>query len=455
MKFVDYKFDAKIESQILAKGYEVPTPIQQKAIPEILAGKDVMGLAQTGTGKTAAFVLPMLQKFLHGHKGHLRGLIIAPTRELAEQINKYITDLGKRTGLRSVTLYGGVSKGMQIKELKRGVDIAVVCPGRLLDHIGDPGIDLSKIEVLVLDEADQMFDMGFLPSIKEILKHVPVKRQTLMFSATMPHDIRTLAHAILKNPATIEVGHTQPLGTITHTAFPVSQHLKTDLLLELLNRTATQSVLIFTRTKHRAKSLSDKLQKKGFRAESLQGNLSQNRRQEVLDGFRGGKTDILVATDIAARGIDISKVSHVINYDFPDTPESYTHRIGRTGRASRSGDAYSFITGEDSFTMRLVEKKMGEPIKTRMLENFDYKTASNPMESDSGGGRRFSSSFRGRESFRSGSGAGGSSGGHSHSASKDHSHPQDKKPDGSSSETPAKHAYAFAHNWRTRSKRRR
>jgi ATP-dependent RNA helicase RhlE len=372
MTFSDYKFSPEIMKQIDAQGYATPTPIQEQAIPSVLAGKDVMGLAQTGTGKTAAFVLPMLQRFLPGERGKLRGLIIAPTRELAEQIHDAIGELGKLTGLRSATIYGGVSMGGQLAKLRRGVDILVACPGRLLDHIRQGTIRFNNLEVLVLDEADHMFDMGFLPNIREILKHVPAQRQTLFFSATMPPDIRKLAHAILKSPVTIEVGHTEAKDSISHTFFPVKSHLKTDLLMAILKRTATGAVLIFTRTKHRAKGLDEKLQKAGYRAASLQGNLSQNKRQEALNGFRDGKYDIMVATDIAARGIDVSKVSHVINYDLPDTFEAYTHRIGRTGRAARTGDAYSLVSPED-FEMRdIIRRKLGSDIATQELEGFNY-----------------------------------------------------------------------------------
>ena len=372
MTFSAYAFSPEIMTQIDAQGYTTPTPIQEKALPHVLAGKDVMGLAQTGTGKTAAFVLPMLQRFFTGERGKLRGLIIAPTRELAEQINESILALGKLTGLRSATIYGGVGMNGQIAKLRQGVDIIVACPGRLLDHIQQGNIQFKHLEVLVLDEADHMFDMGFLPSIRQILKHVPDRRQTLFFSATMPPDIRKLANAILKDPMTVEVGHTVAKDSITHVFFPVNHHLKTDLLFSLLKHTQTKSVLIFTRTKHRAKGLDDKLQKKGYACASLQGNLSQNKRQEALDGFRSGKYTIMVATDIAARGIDVSQVSHVINYDLPDTFEAYTHRSGRTGRAARTGDAYSFVASDDTDMAETIKRKLGSPIEVRKLDNFNY-----------------------------------------------------------------------------------
>jgi ATP-dependent RNA helicase RhlE len=326
-----------------------------------------MGLAQTGTGKTAAFALPILERLIKGPRGSVRALIIAPTRELAEQIHEAIGALGRQTKLRSITIYGGVGVNPQIQKLRAGVDIVVACPGRLLDHINQGTIDLSRIEVLVLDEADRMFDMGFLPDIRRILKHVPAKRQTLLFSATMPDDIRKLAHEVLHNPVTVQVGHTAPVNTVSHALYPVPQHLKTALLLELLKHTDTDSVLIFTRTKHRAKRVGQQLEKAGYRAASLQGNLSQNKRQAALDGFRDGSFQILVATDIAARGIDVSSISHVINYDMPDTADAYTHRIGRTGRAAKTGDAFTFITREDEDMVRSIERVLGEMVERRTL----------------------------------------------------------------------------------------
>lgn len=372
MSFQSFKFHPHIAAGVTTAGYTEPTPIQSQAIPRVMEGCDVMGLAQTGTGKTAAFVLPILHKLMQGERGVIRALIIAPTRELAEQINEAILALGRQTRLRSVTVYGGVNVNTQIRKLKAGAEIIVACPGRLLDHLTQKTIDLSRMEVLVLDEADQMFDMGFLPDIRRILKQVPSKRQTLLFSATMPADIRKLAHDILREPVTVQAGTTAPAATVSHALYPVEQHLKTALLLELLHHTDTESVLIFTRTKHRAKRLGEQLGKAGYRAASLQGNLSQNRRQAALDGFRDGSFQILVATDIAARGIDVSQVSHVINYDIPDTAEAYIHRIGRTGRAAKSGDAFTLVTGEDSTMVRVIEKTLGASIGRCTVAGFDY-----------------------------------------------------------------------------------
>ncbi len=371
MNFETFKFHPVVEAGILEAGYVTPTPIQAQAIPPILKGCDVMGLAQTGTGKTAAFVLPILNRLRRGKQGCIRALIMAPTRELAEQIHQAVQTLGRKTRLKSITVYGGIGINPQIQKLKHA-DVVVACPGRLLDHLGRHTADLSQLEVLVIDEADQMFDMGFLPDIRRILKHVPQKRQTLFFSATMPTEIRRLAGDILRKPVAVQIGTTAPADTVSHALYPVPQHLKAALLLNLLGNTPTRSVLVFTRTKHRAKSLGKKLAVAGFRSASLQGNLSQGKRQAALDGFRDGTFQILVATDIAARGIDVTRVSHVINYDIPSTPEAYIHRIGRTGRATRSGEAFTFVTEEDKGMVRAISRIINSKIKQRTLSTFDY-----------------------------------------------------------------------------------
>jgi ATP-dependent RNA helicase RhlE len=372
MQFSEFKFHPAIAAGVTAAGYTTPTPIQAQAIPAVMAGRDVMGLAQTGTGKTAAFALPILHRLHPGGRGKVRALVVAPTRELAEQINESFSALGHQAGLTSATIYGGVSINPQVATLRRGVDIVVACPGRLLDHIGQGTINLAHLEVLVLDEADQMFDMGFLPDIRRILKALPPRRQTLLFSATMPEAIRGLANETLTSPVTVQVDRVAPAVTVSHALYPVEPHLKTALLLGLLQHTDTESVLVFTRTKHRARRLGEQLEKAGYRAASLQGNLSQNRRQAALDGFRDGSYQILVATDIAARGIDVSQISHVINYDIPDTPEAYIHRIGRTGRAARSGDAFTLVSGEDTAMVRAIEKLLGKPLERSRLAGFDY-----------------------------------------------------------------------------------
>ncbi len=375
MTFNSFNFDPRIAAGVQALGYTVPTPIQLQAIPPVMQGRDVMGLAQTGTGKTAAFVLPILQRLLNGPRGQVRALILAPTRELAEQTHEAIGALGKQTRLRSVTIYGGVGTHPQVMKLRSGVEIVVACPGRLLDHITQNTITLSKLEVLVLDEADSMFDMGFLPDVRRILRHLPSARQTLLFSATMPPDIRLLAQDILRDPITVQVGRAEPVGTVSHALYPVASHLKTSLLMELLKHTDTESVLIFARTKHRAKRLGENLDEAGYSVTSLQGNLSQNRRQAALDGFRDGKYQILVATDIAARGIDVTRISHVINYDVPDTADAYTHRIGRTGRAAKTGDAFTLITNDDADMVRAIERVLGDRVERRTVEGFDYGKA--------------------------------------------------------------------------------
>jgi len=370
MNFSSFPFHPKIAAGIAAAGYTTPTPIQAQAIPEVLAGHDVMGLAQTGTGKTAAFALPLLERLLPKAGKGVRALIIAPTRELAEQIHVAIETLGAKTGLRSTTVYGGVGINPQIAKLKRGVDIVVACPGRLLDHIRQGTIDLKRLEVLVLDEADQMFDMGFFPDIRRILQHLPAQRQTLLFSATMPAEIRKLASEVLSEPVTVQTEAVGAAETVQHALYPVASEQKTPMLMALLQQAQEGSVLVFTRTKHRAKRLGLQLEKAGYTATSLQGNLSQNRRQEALDGFRKGTYRIMVATDIAARGIDVSQVAHVINYDVPMTPEAYVHRIGRTGRAARSGDAYTLVSAEDRVQVRAIEKLLGMPIERKSLEGF-------------------------------------------------------------------------------------
>ena len=372
MPFQQFSFHPNVVAGITAMGYTAPTPIQARAIPKIMSGHDIMGLAQTGTGKTAAFALPILHRLMQGPRKQVRALVIAPTRELAEQINDAMLELGKQTRLKSITVYGGVNVNPQIEKLKNGVEIVVACPGRLLDHINQGTIDLTNLELLVLDEADQMFDMGFLPDIRRILKHLPAQRQTMLFSATMPAEIRGLAREILHAPATVQVDHVAPAATVSHALYPVGQHLKTPLLMQLLKHTDTESVLIFARTKHRAKRVGEQLEKAGYTAASLQGNLSQNRRQAAMDGFRNGSFQILVATDIAARGIDVSQVSHVINYDIPDTTEAYIHRIGRTGRAAKSGDAFTMVTDEDTAMVKAIERTLGSTIERRTVEGFDY-----------------------------------------------------------------------------------
>jgi ATP-dependent RNA helicase RhlE len=367
MKFDTYSFHPSIKVGISAAGFTTLTPIQERAIQPVLDGHDLLGLAQTGTGKTAAFVLPILQRLLNGPRGRPRALIISPTRELAEQTHTAIRTLGRKTGLRSLTVYGGVGVKPQINGLRAGVDILVACPGRLLDLMRQRVIKLSSIEILVLDEADQMFDMGFLPDIRRILAALPTRHQTLLFSATMPDEIRSLANEFLRRPTTINLGDSRPVETVGHAVYPVEQTGKFELLLGLLYQSGSGKVLVFTRTKHRAKKLAGQLKKAGLAATSLQGNLSQNQRQLAMDNFRTGRVRVLVATDIAARGIDVSLISHVINYDMPDTAVAYTHRIGRTGRMANHGDAVSLATQADLPMVRTIERLLGRSLDRRRL----------------------------------------------------------------------------------------
>jgi ATP-dependent RNA helicase RhlE len=372
VSFSQFSLDPRLEAGIKDMGFTEPTPIQQQAIPHVLTNADLLGLAQTGTGKTAAFLLPILQRLTQGPLRQVRTLIVAPTRELAEQIHQTAVELGKYTKIRSTTVYGGVGKKSQVDALRRGAEIVVACPGRLLDLAGDKLIDLSKVEVLVLDEADRMCDMGFMPDIRRILKLLPRQRQTLFFSATMPDDIRQLSDEILNDPITVQIGMIAPAKTVSHALYPVPSDMKKNLLFTMLDEMSTGRVLIFTRTKRRARFLARDLDKKGYKAEALQGNMSQNRRQKAMDGFRSGKYDILVATDIAARGIDVAEISHVINFDMPDTADAYTHRIGRTGRAAEEGDAFTFATDEDAAMVRDIERVLKMRLDRRRWPDFDY-----------------------------------------------------------------------------------
>ncbi len=364
-------------------GYETATPIQEAAIPAALRGRDLIGTAQTGTGKTAAFVLPILNKLLDGPRGVQRALIVTPTRELAEQIHEVIRALAAGTKLRSATIYGGVGSGPQIKALREGAEILVACPGRLLDLVSQRLARLERIEILVLDEADRMFDMGFLPDIQRIIKAVPIHRQTMMFSATFPLEVEQLAAHALKNPQRIAMGLSRPAYTVSHALYPVPAHLKSALLLRLLKQTETESVLIFTRTKYRAQKLTNQIERAGHKVTSLHSDRTQGQRQSALKGFRSGHHQIMVATDIAARGLDVESISHVINFDMPDTADAYIHRIGRTGRAERTGDAFTLVTPEDTDMVRTLERIMGKPLTRTTLADFDYKVPPPPrMERD-------------------------------------------------------------------------
>jgi len=368
MHFSEFDFHPQIAAGIKACGYTQPTPIQEQAIPHALTGGDLMGLAQTGTGKTAAFALPILERLLQGRRGRPRSLILAPTRELAEQTFEFLQPFCRKTGLRAVTVYGGVSKPAQASRIRSGVDIVVACPGRLLDLVNDRAVNLSHIQSLVLDEGDRMLDMGFMPDIRRILDLLPAKRQNMLFSATMPADIRCLAEEILHDPAWFQVDHEQPLDNISQCLYPVQRMPKPQMLLTLLDAKQDEATLVFTRTKHMATKLAKRLSSAGLRAKDLQGNMSQNNRRRVLEDFKNGGFNILVATDVASRGIDVTRIAHVINYDMPDTPENYTHRIGRTGRAARSGLASSFVESKDFRLVKAIERGQDRRLQRKSLK---------------------------------------------------------------------------------------
>jgi ATP-dependent RNA helicase RhlE len=378
LNFEQFNLDSRLMQGIKYAGYETATPIQEAAIPAALRGRDIIGTAQTGTGKTAAFVLPILSKLIDGTRGMPRALIVTPTRELAEQIYQVVRALSAGTRLRSATVYGGVGASRQIKALKDGVEILVATPGRLLDLMQQRHANLNRIEILVLDEGDRMFDMGFLPDIRRIIKAVPVQRQTMLFSATFPLEVEQLAAQSLRDPQRISLGLSRPAHTVTHALYPVPAHLKSALLLKLLKQTDTDSVLIFTRTKHRADKIARQIAHAGFRVTSLHSNRTQGQREQALSGFKSGHFPIMVATDIAARGLDVENISHVINFDMPDTADAYIHRIGRTGRAQRTGDAFTLVTPEDNDIIRTLERIMGGPIKRETFTDFDYTLPAPP-----------------------------------------------------------------------------
>jgi ATP-dependent RNA helicase RhlE len=372
MDFTQFNLDTRLIPAIKRAGFYEPTPIQTAAIPLAMAGRDLIGTAQTGTGKTAAFILPILHKLLNTSGKGTRALIITPTRELAEQIHETAKEFSAGTKIRSVTVYGGVGPAPQIEALKQGTEIVVACPGRMLDHLQNHNAKLGKVEILVLDEADRMLDMGFLPDIKRILRFIPKERQTMLFSATFPKEIEKLAAQTLRNPKRVAIGLVRPAYTVDHTLFPVPHHLKNRLLIELLDQTNTKSILIFTRTKHRAQNLLKKIKRTKYKAISLHGDRTQGQRRQALNGFRDGRYQILVATDIAARGLDIDGISHVINFDMPDTADAYIHRIGRTGRAQRTGEAFTFITPDDQDLVKKIEQIMKTKLPQKTLAGFDY-----------------------------------------------------------------------------------
>jgi ATP-dependent RNA helicase RhlE len=363
-------------------GYTEPTPIQLAAIPHILAGEDVIGIAQTGTGKTAAFVLPILTKLSAMQNGQRRGtrvLIVAPTRELVVQIEENVRIYAKHLPVRMATVFGGVSERPQIAALRSGVELVVATPGRMIDLLQQRAANFSGVQFVVLDEADRMLDMGFLPQIREIVKALPQNRQTLMFSASFSREIERLTHEFQRSPKVVEIGRrANPADTVTQFAYEVPLHLKQALLLHLLRDEEFDTVLVFTRTKHGADRIAKRLEQSGIKTGTIHSNRSQNQRLRALKDFKSGVVRVLVATDIAARGIDVDGISHVVNYDFPMHPEDYVHRIGRTGRAQAIGDAISFITQQDQGPLRALERFIGRGILRKRAEGFDYEAAAGP-----------------------------------------------------------------------------
>ncbi|HUF30676.1 MAG TPA: DEAD/DEAH box helicase [Gemmatimonadaceae bacterium] len=373
MSFADLGLAPELMQAIQDSGYEIPTPIQREAIPLALKGRDLMGLAQTGTGKTAAFVLPTLNLLLGGPK-RLRAVVLVPTRELAVQVHASVEKYGAHTDIEVADIYGGVALGPQEKALRRGVHIVVATPGRLIDHMERQNVVFDDLEILILDEADRMLDMGFAPQLNRIVREIPPYRQTMLFSATMPPEVEALARKYLRKPVVIQVGRrSQAVNTVTHAVYPVPKSRKTSLLLHLLeNEAALDSVLIFTRTKHGADKLLGELRRAGIEAETMHGDRSQSERTRALENFKSGATRVLVATDIAQRGLDIFGISHVVNYDVPTQAEDYVHRIGRTGRAAATGDAFTFMSPDEISMVRLIESVLGQQIPRIQVPGYDF-----------------------------------------------------------------------------------
>lgn len=372
MGFSELGLLAKVLEGVKAAGYTDPTPIQLRAIPAVLKGSDLIGSAQTGTGKTAAFTLPTLSR-LGTHKPFTRALVLTPTRELAAQVETAVRDYGRFTDLNAVVIFGGVGYAKQMDGLQQGADIIVATPGRLLDHMEQGNVRLDKIEILILDEADRMLDMGFIPDIRRIIEKCPRHRQTMLFSATIPPEIEHLCKWALRNPELIEIGVSRtPATSVTHALYPVADDQKGELLRELLKRTNFDQVLIFTRTRHGADRIYQILQREGHSVAVLHSDRTQSERERSLDGFRKGRYEIMVATDIASRGIDVEGISHVINYDVPQHPEDYVHRIGRTGRAQAVGDAFTIMTAEDLEHIQSIERFIGQKIPRVKIGDFPY-----------------------------------------------------------------------------------
>ncbi len=396
--------------------FERPTPIQSQAIPPALEGRDLLACAATGSGKTAAFLLPILHKLMDEPRGTTRALVLAPTRELALQIVDDLNALARHTGIKGAPVYGGVKMGAQEKAFRQGVDIIVATPGRLLDHFQYGYARLSGLEYLVLDEADRMLDMGFLPDIKRVLKHIPKPKQTLFFSATMPAPIEALTRDILRSPAKIALQRrAAPAEGVTQAVYPVPASLKKALLVELFGRNHMQDALVFTRTKHRANLLAKVLNRHGISAERIHGNRSQAQRTKALAGFKAGKFRVLVATDIAARGIDVEALGHVVNFDIPGLPDDYIHRVGRTARAELTGEAFTLVAPEDEATLRRIERTVGSKINRVLLEDFSYEatretTPNAPAGRRNGNSARNGNGARNSNGARNGNGAGNGNG---------------------------------------------
>ena len=405
LRFDRLGLDPLLLRAVSSMGYEAPTPIQREAIPPILQGRDVIGTAQTGSGKTAAFALPILQRLMRQPLGRTRALILSPTRELAAQTEAAFRSLGRGTRVRGQSVYGGVGMEPQERALRGGVDIVIATPGRLLDHMGRRNVDFHQLQVLVLDEADRMLDMGFLPDVRRIIAALPRERQTLLFSATMEPEIEALSRGIMRNPVRVSVSPPyRPPPKIRHEAYPVPQHLKTALLVTLLGREDMMSVLVFVRTKRRADRVARQVGHAGFDVARIHGDRSQRQRDAALDGFRSGRHQVLVATDVAARGLDVEGITHVINYDVPRVATDYVHRVGRTARAEAEGEAITFVTPEDEGDLRGIEKALGRSIPRVTLPDFDYRAPQPPKPHGSTGGRRPSQvrtgPERGRRRFR-------------------------------------------------------
>ncbi len=389
MPFTAFGLDTKLTTTLKTIGFEQPTPIQEKAIPRILESRDIMAAAETGSGKTAAFLLPLMQKMLPMQRGATRSLVLVPTRELATQIVEHFKKLAGRTSLTAMAVHGGVGMGNQERAFRKGVDMIVATPGRLLDHFKNAYARLDSLKYLVLDEADRMLDMGFMPDIKRILARIPKGRQTLLFSATMPQPIIELAREMLRDPIGINIERkSRPADGITHSVYQVPADLKPDLFLGLLTKGVTGSVLVFTRTKHRADRLAHFLDRSGVACERIHGNRSQSQRNAALGGFKDGRFQVLVATDIAARGIDVEALGLVVNFDVPHVPEDYIHRVGRTARAQATGDAYTFVSPEEESDLRAIERHLGKSLPRQRLAGFDYSMKKEKQRPESAAPRR-------------------------------------------------------------------